>query len=77
MAKELNFDVTLRFSDKVYSDDEYKEIAENIGTAIVREAENYGIAPEDAEIYIEWVKVKHPLSGVEFFKSLYEKIFKS
>ena len=63
MAKEVTFDLTVRFSEKITSDDDFKEISENICKAIVREAENYGISPEQSDVYVEWVNVKHALSG--------------
>jgi hypothetical protein len=65
MSKEINYDLTIRFSDKITSDDDFKEISENICKAIVREAENYGISPEDSDVFIEWVKVTHPMSGIK------------
>lgn len=65
MAKELTFDLTVRFSEKITSDDDFKEISTNICKAIVREAENYGISPDDSDVYVEWVGISHPLSGIK------------
>lgn len=70
MAKEVTFDLTVRFSEKITSDDDFKEISENICKAILREAENYGIAPENTDTYVEWVGVGHSLSGVRTLKKL-------
>lgn len=70
MSKEITFDLTVRFSDKITSDDDFKEISENICKAIVMEAMNYGISPEDSDAYIEWVSINHPLSGVRTLKRI-------
>jgi len=63
MSKEVTFDLTVRFSEKITSDDDFKEISENISKAILREAENYGIAPEQTDVFVEWVNVNHALSA--------------
>ncbi len=65
MSKEVTFDLTVRFSEKITSDDDFKEISENICKAIVREAMNYGIAPENSDVFVEWVNVSHPLSNIK------------
>lgn len=70
MSKEITFDLTLRFSEKIVSNDDFKKISENICKAILREAENYGISPEDSDMYVEWVGVSHPLSETRTFKKL-------
>ena len=70
MAKEVTFELTIRFSEKVTSDDDFKQISENICKAILREAENYGISPEDSDMYVEWVGVSHPLSETRVIKKL-------
>ena len=71
MSKEVTFDLTIRFSEKVVTDDDFKEIAENICTAIVREAENYGIAPEESDVFVEFVDANHPLSGTRVVKKIH------
>jgi hypothetical protein len=70
MAKEITFDLTIRFSEKITSDDDFKEISENICKAIVREVENYGIAPEESDVFVEWVSINHPLSGIKSLRKL-------
>ena len=65
MSKEVTFDLTLKFSDKIVSDDDIEIIANNIATAIWREANNYGIAPEDSDVCLENLTVNNPLSGVK------------
>lgn len=70
MAKEVTFNLTIRFSEKITSDDDFKKISENICTAIVREAENYGISPDESDVYVEWVGASHPLSGTRTLKRL-------
>jgi hypothetical protein len=71
MAKEITFDLTVRFSEKITTDDDFKEISENICKAIIREAENYGISPENTDMFVEWVKVNHPLSGINTLKKVF------
>ena len=70
MSKEVSFELTVRFSDKIQSDDDFKEISENICNAIVREAQNYGISPDDSDVYVEVVTVIHPLSNARTLKRI-------
>jgi hypothetical protein len=70
MAKEVTFELTIRFSEKVTSDDDFKQISENICNAIYREAKEYGISPDDSDMYVEWVGVSHPLSETRVIKKL-------
>lgn len=70
MAKEVTFDLTVRFSEKITSDDDFKQISENICKAIVREAENYGISPENSDTYVEWISINHTLSGIKSFSRI-------
>ena len=70
MSKEVTFDLTVRFSEKITSDDDFKKISENICAAIVREAENYGISPDESDVYVEWVGASHSFSGTRVLKRI-------
>lgn len=70
MSKEITFDLSIRFSEKITSDDDFKEITENICNAIVRECDNYGITPDMSDIYVEWVGVRETSSNIRALKKL-------
>jgi len=46
MRRTISFKLDIEFSDSIYDDQEINEISENIATAIITEAENYGISPQ-------------------------------
>ena len=58
MSKTLTFSVSITFEDKITSDLEVMEVAENIARGIISEAnEGMGIAPEDSETFTRNVEV--------------------
>lgn len=59
MPKELTFDLTVRFSETIESDDDFKKITTNICNAIQNECIEFGVAPEDSDIYVEWISAYH------------------
>jgi len=61
--KKQTFIVTLKLTEKIELDEDIKEIASNIGTAILRESGEYGITPENSEIMVESVTIQPMLYG--------------
>lgn len=57
MNKSISFRVELTFADEITSEEELKQIAQNIARAIVAETNGQGIAPQDGETYLEIVRV--------------------
>jgi len=55
--KTLTFSVSVTFNDKVTDDNEIAEVGNNILNALVREARNYGISPEDSDTCANTIKV--------------------
>ena len=55
--KRVRLLVEIDFSDSIYDDDEIKEVAENVATAIKNEAAGQGIAPEDSEAFTENITI--------------------
>lgn len=53
--KTHNFNLSITFSDKIYSDKEIAEIIQNIASAISNQIENSenGIAPADSDAFVE------------------------
>lgn len=60
--KTIAFTVHLTFSGKISSDEEIKEIANNIAEALKREASEYGISPESSDEYVKEIEVSQ--SGI-------------
>lgn len=60
MNRTTRFIVEIITTDKITSDDDKNEMAQNIANAIQKEAQDYGITPEDCDssatiIYVkEW-----------------------
>ena len=66
MSKSQKFIVDIEFSDKVTSDVDIQEIAQNIATAIINEANNgMGIAPSEGDALTEIVRVQGWYSDVQ------------
>lgn len=59
MSKVHSFTLTLKFSDKVVSDEEIREIAQNIANGIKTQIDGSGMAPEDSDAFTEEFSVKH------------------
>lgn len=57
MSKFQTFHVELEFNDKIVSDEQIQEIAQNIADALVNEASTKGLAPEDADTFTVRVRV--------------------
>lgn len=55
--RKLTFTVTVEFEDKIVSDNEIQEVADNIADAIIEKANGYGLAPEASETYTKHVEV--------------------
>lgn len=57
--KELQFTITLGFSNKITDDNDIMQIAQNIARAIVCEINNgEGIAPQNSDLYTLGGEVK-------------------
>ena len=63
--KKITFTVTVEFADKISSDEEIQEVAENIARAIRNEANTIGIAPDDSETFTEDIEVSSDVLGVK------------
>lgn len=57
MSKHLTYTVTLTFEDKIVSNDEIKEVGENIARALKHEADTMGLAPENSETFTKQITV--------------------
>lgn len=56
--KKQTFTVTVEFEDKIHSDEEIMEVAENIAKGIAERADNgMGIAPEKSDTYLVSIAV--------------------
>jgi DNA-binding transcriptional regulator YhcF (GntR family) len=72
MIRTTRFMVEIVTEDKIVSDDEKNEMAQNIANAIVNEAKTSGIVPEDSETFTNIVYVKEWYSD----KQVIEHTFK-
>lgn len=57
MSKYVQFTVELEFSDKIVSDNEILEIAQNVANALENEANTKGLAPEQGDAFTVAVRV--------------------
>ena len=55
--KKHTFTVTLKFADKITSDEEIQELAQNVANAVTAFADTAGIAPEASESYLTGIEV--------------------
>ena len=55
--KKHTFTVTLTFADKITSDEEIQELAQNVANAVTAFADTAGIAPEASESYLTSIEV--------------------
>ena len=63
--KQLTFEVTLSFSNKITNDLEIREVQQNVLDAIVSQADTAGLAPEDSDAYTTNISVFEPLNHVK------------
>lgn len=65
--KEFTFTVTIELSDSITgNDDEVKEMANNIATGLVRQANNEGLAPE-GDAFTSSIKVEPQFLNEEVY----------
>lgn len=58
MSKNITFRVELTFSGEVVSDEQIKEIRDNVLQALVHQVDTgMGIAPEDADLITDHIRV--------------------
>lgn len=58
MSKDLVFRVEITFADKVVSDDEVNEVAQNIMRALESEVNSgIGLAPENSDTYTQHIRI--------------------
>lgn len=57
MSKKIAFTVCLTFEDKIVSDNDFIEIAENVAASIEHSANTCGIAPENSDTYLKEIEV--------------------
>ena len=55
--KKVVLTITLTFADKVSSDEDLQEVAENIADAIKHASNTYKIAPENSDTFLTAVEV--------------------
>ena len=68
--KKITFTLTLEFEDKISSDEEIKEVAENIARAIRSDANTCGIAPEESETFTKDITVSSDVLGIKIVNKL-------
>lgn len=70
MNRTTRFIVEIITTDKITSDDDKNDMAQNIANAIQKEAQDYGITPEDSDtsatiIYVkEWYSDKQIIEHI-------------
>jgi hypothetical protein len=51
MRKSITFSLTVEFADSINNDEDAKEVADNIVSALINEIDTGGIAPENSDTY--------------------------
>lgn len=64
MSKVIKFEVNIRFSEKITSDDDIQEIAKNILEGLMRQIDEKGISPIVSDTFVEFIEVNEPFSGI-------------
>ena len=70
--KKLTFTVSVEFADKVTSDNEINEVADNVLKALVNEVNGNGLAPEESETFTTKVNVSNQVTGYDTETSLFQ-----
>jgi hypothetical protein len=65
MSQVLKLELNIRFNEKITSDDDIKEIVENVLQGLVKQVDEEGISPESSiDTYVEYIEVNEPFSGI-------------
>ena len=67
---EYNFDLTVKFDGAKMTDEQLNVVAEIIAVAIAREANNYGLAPEDSDSNTKQIRIQNSLNGFIYTENL-------
>jgi hypothetical protein len=62
--REITFEVTLRFSSKITSDEQIKEVQQNVLNALINQADTAGLSPEMGDAFTTDIKVFEPFTQV-------------
>ena len=57
--KKITFVVSIDFEDKIYSDDDIQEIANNVANGLIRQANNEGLAPEESDTFTNAITISN------------------
>lgn len=63
--KTLTLTLNLTFSEKVSTDEDINEIAENVRKAIAHAVDTAGISPEGSDGYLEEFSITCPFNNLE------------
>lgn len=64
MKNVLKLELNIQFTEKIVSDDDIKEIVNNVLQGMMRQIDEVGISPEKSDVYVSFIEVNEPLSGV-------------
>ena len=71
MSKILDLNLRLKFSDKIYTDDDVKEIVENVVAALEHKVEVDMLTPENCDAYTEEITVSSSLFEIEKTRQMF------
>jgi len=63
--KSLTLQLTITFSENIYTDEEVGEVAENVRDALVHAVNTAGLAPYGSEAYTEEISIIELSSDLE------------
>ena len=63
--KEIDFNLKILFSEKIVSDNDVNEIAENIRQAIERQINEKDLAPENSNAFTKEFSITAPMYDIE------------
>ena len=70
MSTTITYTVSITFEDKIYSDENIREIGNNIIAGLVNQANTIGLSPENSDTFTKAITVSK--DGIELAQYSYE-----
>lgn len=66
---ELKLEVRIKFTEKIVSDNDIREIVSNVLNGLINQVNVSGISPKESDAFISYIEVYEPFSGAvdEYF----------
>ena len=64
--KSIKLEITVNFDGHLYSDDDVKEVVENVFNAIDLQIDEVGISPSESDVMVTDFEVVEPFTQITF-----------